>query len=196
MLVVSTWNELKYYDRHSTHSANAHVSQRTRRAHIFWQFIAFTHILTDARVSLFPFFSITHESHSKTERRYSKGYSEKWKESEPFFCCSEFVAVVSPSGIFCDITFTFTSTTTHVFFLFRSVLGTDCVTDHQIERKKIGEQFYDLWEKPINYLSFSTHTHQPNIVSIRRSSLQEFTHFVQEIVSGISWAKCVIAWCI
>lgn len=165
--------ELKYYDRHSTHNDYGHsVNARLRNdqvsrltvsivAHIFPNSLSFLHISWRAQgpCMRFDFFLISIAQKrwfENAEKGQSKGYSEKRRESEPFFSLSFFFLLVEQFYTYftgSDITFTFTSTSTHVRFPFRRVLGTDCVhrPPNRRREKVLGEVFYDLREKPINY---------------------------------------------
>lgn len=130
-------------------------------AHISRQFIAFTHILTDARVSLFPLsFFIAHESHSKLKGDIQKDTRKNGKKVNHFFRSTFFLF-----GIFQIL---WHNIYFHIDVDTCSLPISICPghwlrhrPPNRTEKKtKNGEQFYDLWEKPINYLSFSTHTHQ------------------------------------
>lgn len=104
------------------------------------RFMVFTHILTDAWVWLFLFYTKRVQKRRLKLKRDTQ--KDTWKNGEKvdYFFCSGFPCSICYSNLHTyftdgDITFTFTLTSTHVCFPFRLALNTDCVNDHQIVGK-------------------------------------------------------------
>lgn len=178
---------------HSAQNKLLQVSQLTCQPHIFRQFIVFTHLLTDPWVSTN---FLCHHTDREGLRREIQNWNGRFKKDtwkngakvKDFFALDSFLPWHNIHRLY-DITFTFTST----YDIDTCLLPISLTTTKSKSKKKKREQFYDLWEKPINYPNFFPFSPLgEQVVNIFWSSHPETNAFC--LWTDISWTECVIAW--